>query len=249
VILEADLTVANTPDTARQVCEVANPKRLEIIPEGVDPGVFNPQQNSSETRKHLEIRGPWILGIGRLIEWKGFRYLIEAMPKILGQHPDAHLTIGGDGPEMSDLRSLVNELGLGAHVSLPGALTRGTVARYMASADVFVGPSIRDSEGNTEGQGAVFVEAMASGCPAIGTRVGGIPDVIQDGHNGLLVPQRDPLALADAVLRVLGDEEGSRAMAERGMETSRLYSFSEIAKTYSALFRDLRRRGPATVVS
>ena len=197
----------NSNATKQAVVEVANIPNVDVIPMGVDLKAFSPSKKSSSIRKRLGINGPFILTVGRMAEKKGFKYLIAAMPKILKRLPKAKLVLIGDGPDKEMLERLANELNLGSNVVFAGKVTHKELERWYPTADVFVLPSIVTSEGDTEGLGVVFLEAIASGTPIIGSNVGGIPDIIKHNKTGLLVPQKDKDALADAITKLLTDQK------------------------------------------
>jgi glycosyltransferase involved in cell wall biosynthesis len=121
------------------------------------------------------------------------------------------LVIAGYGDLRDDLERRAAELGVANNVRFPGQLERERAARYVAAADVYVVPSIRDQRGNIDGLPNALLEGMGAARPIVASRVAGIPDVIGDGQHGLLVPERDSEALAEAIGRLLSD----RALAER----------------------------------
>jgi glycosyltransferase involved in cell wall biosynthesis len=127
----------------------------------------------------------------------------------------------GDGVERATLERSAATLGVDHAVQFEGAVPHERLPAYYASADVLVGPSVVDEDGTSEAFGMVFAEAMASGCPVVATRVGGIPDVVEDGESGLLVPQRDSAALAEATLAVLQDGTLRARMGAAGVARAR----------------------------
>ena len=150
-------------------------------------------------------RPPRILGVGRLVEKKGFELLVEACAALARRSTDFDCAIVGAGPLEEELRERIRRLGVGDHVRLLGPRTQEEVARLLQGAAVLAVPSVVASDGNREGLPTVLVEAMALGTPCVGTDVTGIPELVRDGDNGLSVPQRDPDALAAALGRLLGD--------------------------------------------
>jgi glycosyltransferase involved in cell wall biosynthesis len=231
-IESADAITANTRDTAACVEEVAKPRRLAVIPMGLDLDLFSPRLREPRVRRG----DPWILAVGRLVEKKGFIHLVEAVPALLRDHPQLRVTICGTGPERDRLDSRIAELDVGHAVELVGPVDRQTVASYMASADLFVGPSIVDAKGDTEAQGVVFIEAMAAGCPIVATRVGGIPDVIEDGVHGRLVePGRTDL-LAVAIAEALANPSLRDAWTRTALERVKRYSWKTIAAEFEQLY-------------
>jgi glycosyltransferase involved in cell wall biosynthesis len=148
------------------------------------------------------------MGLGRLVAKKGLGILLDAWPLVLAQAPQATLCIVGYGDLRGQLEEQTRRLGVSARVRFPGQLERGRAAAYIAAADVFALPIVRDG---VDGLPNVLLEAMGAGRPVVASRVAGVPDVIDDGVHGLLVPERDPAALAAAILRLISD----RPLAER----------------------------------
>ena len=143
-------------------------EKMDVIPYGVDTNFFRPL----EVYKDENIFQ--ILSVGYLIERKGFEYLIRAMPLVLKKHKHVRLKIVGSGPLESKLKELVYELDLGNEVEIVKNVSDEELLMIYNSSDLFVLPSIVDSQGNTEGLGVVLLEAMACGLPVIGSDVGGI---------------------------------------------------------------------------
>jgi glycosyltransferase involved in cell wall biosynthesis len=140
---------------------------------------------------------PVLANVGALVAHKGHRYLIEAMPLVLRDVPDAQLVIFGEGELRGSLERQIKELHLEKHVRLPGF--RADVLQLMKSADLFVMSSV------TEGLGSTVLDAMAMKLAVVGTRAGGLPEAIADGHTGLLVPPAHAQDLAKAIVRLLKD--------------------------------------------
>jgi glycosyltransferase involved in cell wall biosynthesis len=156
-----------------------------------------------------------VLALGRMVYKKGFSYLLEAFPRILERHPAARLMIAGYGDLREQLERRAAELGIAASVVFPGQLTRDQAARAISAADVYTVPSVLDQAGNVDGLPNALLEGMSAARPIVASRVAGIPDVIEDGVHGLLVPERDPAALADAITRLLDDSVLARGLGER----------------------------------
>jgi glycosyltransferase involved in cell wall biosynthesis len=152
---------------------------------------------------------PVIGNVAALVAHKGQRHLIDAMPLVIREVPDARLVILGEGELRLQLESQVKHLHLEKHVVLPGF--RADVLSLIKSVDLFVMCS------ETEGLGTSLLDAMAAGKACIGTRVGGIPEVIDDQRTGLLVPPHDPPALASAIVRLLRDDTLRTQMGEAGL--------------------------------
>ena len=174
-----------------------------------------------------------LLFVGRLIPLKGVVYLINALPRIIARCPDARLIIVGDGEERPRLAQVARDLGLAARVTFAGERTHEEVIRYMRAADLFVLPSLIESFG------IVLVEAMSCGLPIVASNVMGIPAVVEDGANGLLVPPGDAAALADRVIRLLTDPAAASAMSTRNLQTAASYALSRIADRFLNLWEDV----------
>jgi colanic acid/amylovoran biosynthesis glycosyltransferase len=148
-----------------------------------------------------------IVCVARLEEKKGQKYLIDACALLHRRDVSLHCTIVGGGPELDQLRALVASHGLQEVIDLAGPQTAERVQEYLAGADLFVLPSVVTRSGNAEGIPVALMEAMAAGVPVISTSTTGIPELVVDGETGLLVPPRDVVSLADAIERLLNDDE------------------------------------------
>jgi glycosyltransferase involved in cell wall biosynthesis len=157
-----------------------------------------------------------LLAVGRLVEKKGFDVLIRACRILKDVGVSFQLTLAGSGSRGSQLKQLVRKLGLESQISFPGFITYDQIGRLFFSADVFIMPCKVLSSGNRDGLPTVILEALLHRVPVIATDVGGIREVIEAGVTGLLIPQRDPQAIADAVLQMIRDRDAGLAMAERG---------------------------------
>jgi glycosyltransferase involved in cell wall biosynthesis len=175
----------------------------DVLPMGVDSELFNPARKNPAMREKYKIPGPFLLFIGRLTEKKGTCYLIEAMPEVIKHFPESKLLIIGTGELDQELISLTNSLKLQNNVIFTGAIPNNELPEYFATADIFIGPSIQAEGGDTEGFGLTFVEAALSGCIVVASDVGGISDIIEDGKTGYLVKQKNPEAIAEALINIL----------------------------------------------
>jgi glycosyltransferase involved in cell wall biosynthesis len=171
--------------------------RLRVHRLGVDVEAFTPGS-----------RGPTpveVVMIGRFIEKKGFEYGVRAFARVARQDPALRLTLVGEGEREPALRALVREEGLDDRVSFTGALPPDRVARLLGTSHVLLAPSVVERSGNRESGLIVVKEASAAGVVPIGTLHGGIPEIIDDGITGYLVPEQDVEALADRLLRLARD--------------------------------------------
>lgn len=173
-------------------------------------------------------RGREIVSVGRLVEKKGLRVLIEAARLLAARGVDFHCTLIGDGPLAGELQAQVAHSGVGAQVTLLGAQAQPVVLAAMRGAAVFAAPCVVAENGDRDGLPTVLLEAMALGTPCVSTRVAGIPELVVDGESGLCVPPDDPDALADALQRLLDDPAlqqrlaaAARARVERDFDIDR----------------------------
>jgi glycosyltransferase involved in cell wall biosynthesis len=181
---------------------VADAARVRVVPQPVHP-LFQRAAVSTQ-------RSDTILTVARLTRQKGIDTLIDALAILRARGVDARLRIIGDGPERAALEQHARDLNVHAHVEFLGALPQAELPAHYARAAVFVLPSIR------EGMGLVFVEALLCGTPIIATASGGVTDIIRDGETGLLFPERDARALADALERILRDGALAARLAANG---------------------------------
>lgn len=170
--------------------------------------------------------GPMLLSVSRLApseRYKNIRTVIQSLPTVLQQVPDAFYVIVGDGSERKVFEDLAHGMGLQAKVFLPGSVSHELLPSYYAACDIFVLPSVK------EGFGIVFLEAMYHGKACIGANAGGIPEVVHDGTTGLLVQESDiPTHLPQAILRLLTDQALRKSMGERGRsELESKFSFAQ----------------------
>jgi colanic acid/amylovoran biosynthesis glycosyltransferase len=173
-------------------------------------------------------REPEIVAVGRLVEKKGFSDLVEACALLRDRGVRFRSRIVGVGDQEEQLRSRIANRGLRDFVDLTGPLPQREMARVVADASVFAAPCVVGRDGNRDGLPTVLLEAMALGTPCVSTDVTGIPEVLRHGETGLMVPQHDATALADAVERLLGDAQlrvrlarGARRLIETEFDVSR----------------------------
>jgi glycosyltransferase involved in cell wall biosynthesis len=174
----------------------SRPARTRTVPYGVDIELFSPERPSSTDPQATETK-LLVLAFGRLVEKKGFEYLVEAAARV----PEIRVMIAGEGDLRQSLGAQAQRLG--AAVEFPGPLERDRLATMLAKADIVVVPSVVDRAGNVDGLPNALLEALAAGRAVVASQVAGIPDVVVDGRNGLLVPQKDPAALAAALQRLV----------------------------------------------
>lgn len=190
----------------------ARPATSYTIPYGINPQEFRPDPSArAQVRSELALTGeaPLVVGLGRLVYKKGFDVLLDGWARVVERFPQALLALVGYGDLRNDLEEQAARLGIASRVRFTGQMERQRAAAYLAAADVFALPIVQDR--GVDGLPNTLLEAMGAGRAIVASRVAGVPDVLEDGRHGLIVPQRDPAALAAAITRLLED----RALAER----------------------------------
>jgi D-inositol-3-phosphate glycosyltransferase len=223
----------------------ADPAKVHIIPCGVDPTLFRPmRQADARERLGRDQCERIVLFVGRIEQIKGIDVLLRALGLLFFRRPDLRsdvclLVVGGaldpqdDAPEtekIQDLRRLVHDHRMEANVNFVGSLDQETLALYYAAADVCAVPSL------TESFGLVALEAMACGTPVVGTRVGGLQTLIEDGESGLLVPAGDYQALAEAIAQVLTDHRLRTHLAHGARDRAEHFTWQGVGEKIVALY-------------
>ena len=223
----------------------ADPSRVAVIPCGVDPEVFKPVRQA-DAREALgrDQCERLVLFVGRIEQIKGIDVLLRALGLLFQRHPDLRsdvclLVVGGaldpgdDAPETEkilELRRLVHEHRMESNVAFVGSRDQEQLALYYAAADVCAVPSL------TESFGLVALEAMACGTPVVGTRVGGLQTLIEDGESGLLVPAGDDTALAEAIHAVLTDHRLRTHLSHGARERAERFTWSRVGQRMTELY-------------
>ncbi len=226
VLRAADRIIATSPRYIESSTWLSPVKhKCVAIPSGIDVTRFL----SSSDRPPVST--PTLLFVGRLRYYKGLDTLLRALPLVA----NARLTVVGEGPMRQEWEALSRELGLADRVDFMGEIDDADLPAYYRRADVFVLPA----NARAEGFGLVLVEAMASGLPCITTELGtGTSWVVQDGATGLVVPPRDPAAMAAAVNRLVGDADLRRRFGQAGQERAqREFSYQVMAERVMQVYQ------------
>jgi glycosyltransferase involved in cell wall biosynthesis len=215
------------------------PDRIARIPNAVDTTLFHPLPD--ERKESLRARlgfgsGQFIATFtGRLVSYKGLPLLLRVWERFAADHPDARLVLVGSGGQdihncEAELRSFVRRRGLDEQVTFTGGID--SVEEYLQASDCFVFPT------ENEAFGVSLIEAMACGLPVVASSTGGIPDVVEDGVNGILVPVGNEAALEEALHAVLGDPEAAARLGAEGRRTvTARYSVTAVVDAYERLLR------------
>jgi phosphatidylinositol alpha-1,6-mannosyltransferase len=174
-----------------------------------------------------------LLSVGRLEPYKGHDRVIEALPLILREAPEAAYVVAGTGTQRRHLEEKARALGVGDRVRFLGFVGPAELEETYRSADVFVLPSRQDPSGGVEGFGIVFLEAGLRGLPVVAGRSGGVQDAVEDGRTGILIDPADPRAIAGAVLRLRRDSTLRRALGEAARERAlRDFTWDKVAPRF-----------------
>ena len=187
--------------------------RAHLVPPGVDTSLFTPPV----TPAGRQARVLYVGRVERASRWKGLAVLVDCLPRLRAAVPGVRLDVVGDGDDVAHLRARAERLGVAGMVDWHGPVDHRGLPRFYQRAGVTVLPSLTESESF----GMTLVEAMACGCPVVGSAVGGIPFVVRDHVDGVLVPPGDAGALADALAGVLTDPARAAALGAAGREAAR----------------------------
>jgi glycosyltransferase involved in cell wall biosynthesis len=231
-----DAVVCVSEGQAVKVRQTGTPwKRVHVIRNAVSLGPFG-EPNPAYRRQLMSFfrtpRRRIVCAAGRLSPEKGFANLVEAAELVAKSDPDIGFVIFGEGPLRGQLTRMISERNLRDHVVLPGF--RKNIEDFLPHADVVALPSY------TEGLPVIVLEALAARVPVVATAVGGVPEVIENGVNGYLVPPGDPPALARNITKVLSNDEQRRALASRGRQcVEERFTFATQCGLYQQLFERL----------
>jgi len=236
-IKHADTIVGISDTTCKAGVNISGRKDIEILPDGIDTETYNPKINGDEIKKKY---GRFIFSSGRMVERKGFIYLIRAMPDILKQFPQIKLIISGDGPKKIALIKEVDKLNIKGKIIFPGFISQRNFSKYMKAADVFILPAVVDKNGDTEGSATILLEAMACETPVVSTKVGGIPFAIKNGIGGYMVEPKKPKQLAKKVLTLLTNKGLREKMGKIGQRyVEEKFNYQKTTQMYINKFKSL----------
>lgn len=221
ILTAADRVMAVSEKLAK-ILSPYRPAGVGVVHNGVDTRLVPEGTGAGSGR---------LLSAGTLKARKAMDITLEAFLQIAGAFPQATLTLVGEGPDRAKLTRRIEQTGMQHRVRLTGNLPHGELLSLMASSDGFVMPSW------DEGFGVVYLEAMAAGCVAVGSRGEGIADLIEDGENGLLVPVRDIDAVAQAMEQILKGGPALAQMRARGIEDAKKKTWTANAKEVLAIYR------------
>ena len=193
--------------------------KIRTIYNGIDLEKFNPSLNGEDIRNEFKVglQAPLVGTVGRLDWYKGHQYFLKAARKVIDVIPECHFLIVGDGEKRKELEELTKELNLNKSVIFTG--NREDIPQILASLDLFILSSV------SEGFGRSAAEAMACAKPVVATKVGGLPEVVEDNITGDLILPKNPNTLAEAIIVLLQDKEKAQRMGQAGRKrTEKMFS-------------------------
>jgi glycosyltransferase involved in cell wall biosynthesis len=218
--------------------------KLQILHCGVDPEQFRTARNTKHETRNTKQETINILCVARLSAVKGHAILLKVVEELALRGHEVHLNLIGDGPLRKSLEELAETMSISNRVTFHGSVGQDVIATHYAAADVFVLPSF------AEGVPVVLMEAMAAKCPVVATRINGIPELIEDGVTGLLVPPGRPDLLANAVERIVAGPRQAERMALAAHEKiKRDYNLHSIAPQLNAIFQQMLKGRPRASVA
>jgi D-inositol-3-phosphate glycosyltransferase len=245
ILRYGNAVIAESPASKYQMMQAydVDPRKIEIIPGGVDVAVFRPQDRRQMRQwLALEPAQPVLLFVGRLQPLKGIDILLRAAQIVRQQYASLQVIVVGGGVDAQDdheaqerqrLQALSRELGIADQVRFVKAQSQDVLVQYYTAADVFVMPS------HYESFGMVVLEAMACGTPVVATNVGGLASTVVHGRTGFLVPEGDWSAFAEAILRLVDSPALREACGQAGVQRAQDFTWSRIVTRTLQLYRRL----------
>lgn len=185
----------------------------------------------SEEHDTVKINEPIILFVGGNMQRKGVPDIIDASPDVIKRFPNAKFVIVGSDKAIDKMRERCIQNGVESNFQFTGWCPQDKIIDYYKNATIFVMPSL------TEALGVTFLEAMAAGMPVIGTNVGGIPEIIEDGVNGRLVPVNSPKSIAKTIIELLSDEVARKTISENALKTARNFNIENMMQCTMYVYR------------
>jgi colanic acid/amylovoran biosynthesis glycosyltransferase len=234
VFREADAFIANCQFFRDRAVELGAPvESMHVVASGVAMQRFAFMERAWNPGEPLEL-----LGIGRLVEKKGFRFAIEAVARLVAEGLNVRLKLAGGGPLRDDLLAQAVMLGVADRVELAGAATQAQIAQWLGETHILVAPSTRSSDGDADASINTLKEAMAAGRPFVASDHGGIPEMIEGLDAGVMAPEADGEALAAGIARLLDRRAEWTAMGRRGREhVMSKYSIDAVTRDMLDVYR------------
>jgi glycosyltransferase involved in cell wall biosynthesis len=229
----ADKIVANSEATKITMLKSApwlNSERIKVIYNGIDLAIYKSENLKNLRNEFGFAQDDFVIGfVGRLSVQKGVQYALEAVKSVYEKYSNVRLLICGDGELRGDVETFISENKLEKKIYLTGF--RKDIPDIMKTIDVLLTPSL------WEGFGIVLIEAMAAGKPCVAANTSSIPEIIENGVNGFLVPSKDSQAIAEALINLISDPQLVQQMGQAGIETvNKKFTIDKMIKEYEGIF-------------
>lgn len=248
ILQNSDATTADGSHIKERLEEMLVPEvrgvmkeKILIQPMGVNIKRFEGLDKKVLREKYSLGSGFVVLFVGRFAEKKGIEYLLDAMETVVSSHKDLKLLLAGSGPLEGNLRKKVSEMEIDPYVNFMGWANMEQLAELYVLSDIVAVPSIVTSSGDTEGMPTVIVEAMGAGKPVIASDVGGIKDVVINGHNGFLVEEKNSGALAERIIELIENSDLRNTLSQNAGIEGEKYDWSIVGKRYLELLESKMR--------
>ncbi len=238
------MITSNSYQLIKDLFKVCNKKyKWNVIIYGVNPHKFKPLNDDTFLKKQLGIDKDKIviMGVGRLVDKKGFKYLIESSPLLIKNNKNIIFILVGDGDQKLYLEQLTKRLKVDSYFKFVGTINYDKLVNYYNICDIFILPSIRDEKGNLDDQSVSVVEAMACGKPIVTTNFPGYKLVVKEGKNGFLLPEKNSGSIAQTLTKLIESQKLRKLMGEKSRDmVIRNFTFETIGRQYTTLFKSLK---------
>ncbi|ETA66808.1 glycosyltransferase [Methanolobus tindarius DSM 2278] len=215
-------------------------RKLHIIPMGIDPSKLISNETTNDLKLKYELNDSFVvLFVGRLVEVKGCKYLINAFKDVVEEYSKAKLIVVGSGYMEEELKELVAFHSLNEKVLFSGFVSSDLISDYYNLADIVVVPSIVDSSGFQEGFPVVVMESLVTGKPIIATKTNGIMEIIHDEYNGILVEQKNENQISDKILKLIQNPDLRKKLSANALQDAKKYEWGVVASNYYKLLNEV----------
>ena len=207
-----DLLTVVSDAIKEKVIEFGYKKEIFVYPMGIDTNLFSPAKRDETLKDRFQIKGPFLLFVGIIVEQKGIRFLIQAMPNVIKKHSDAKLVIVGDGSLKNEMVELAKKLGISRNVIFTGSIAHNDLPPYFATADLFILPSF------SEGFGLVIIEALSCKTITLCSDLPAIHDIIIDNETGFYFKEISPNIIGNKINNILSNKAKYKYIRENGRQ-------------------------------
>ena len=232
---KCDLVTTPSNFTRKELIRHGLKKEIAIISNGIDISMFDNSAAEEFGAQH-GLTGPILFFVGRMAHEKNIEYLIDSMVPVFKSYPSSKLLLIGDGPQFAEVKGFIENRDLSGNILMLGRMEHSDLVKsgIFGIADIFVTAS------ETENQPMSILEAMANGIPCVGLSEKGIPDLIIDEVNGLVVPNNDKDAFSRAIMAILGNDDLKKSLSLGARREMKRHSSSEVLNSWERTYREVR---------